>query len=58
MLSAQEVEELLRKDAQAYMKQFKKTPQELRQWFDEMMERLEQEGIDDDMDEELEDDDL
>ena len=57
MLSAKEVEKLLREDAQAYMKQFKKTPQELRQWFDQMMEQLEREGIDDDMEEYLDDED-
>ena len=44
-LSLQQVEELLREDAASYMKQFEKTPQELRQWFDRMIEQLEWEGL-------------
>ena len=46
MLSTEQVEELLHRDAKLRGEQVKKSPEELRQWFDRMIEQLEQEGLD------------
>ena len=41
ILSAEQVEELIRKDVEVYMKQFRKSPQKLRQWFGRIVKQLE-----------------
>lgn len=53
MLSVQEVEELLRQDADAFRKELEKLnePQELHRQFEQVMERLEREGLDEPQDE-------
>ena len=45
MLSLKDVEELLRQDAEVCGKMVEKTPEEWRQWFDQLFDQVEREGL-------------